>query len=67
MNEQAFTVPQFIASFKVSRTKTYDEIGAGRLASYQVGRRRYISASAAADWQKRLETECAKTLQGGAQ
>lgn len=63
----AFTVPQLMDAFGISRTTVYEEIGSGRLASYQVGRRRYVSASAAAEWQKRLEAEtAAKTPQPAA-
>ncbi len=57
MDQQTFTVNQFIDSFKVGRTTTYQEIDSGRLKTYKVGRRRYISAHAAAEWQRRLETE----------
>lgn len=57
MTEQAFTIEQFIGAFKIGRTTAYDEIATGRLHTYKVGRRRYISARAAAEWQKRLETE----------
>lgn len=57
MTQQAFTIPEFIGTFKVGRTTTYEEIGSGRLATYKVGRRRYISAHAATDWQRKLEAE----------
>lgn len=57
MTQQAFTIPEFIGHFKVGRTSAYEEIGSGRLKTYKVGRRRYISAHAAAEWQKRLEAE----------
>lgn len=58
MQEQlAYTVEQFIGAAKVGRTKAYEEIASGRLATYKVGRRRYISSRAAADWQRRLEAE----------
>ena len=53
----AFTIPQFIDTFKVGRTSAYEEIAAGRLSTYKVGRRRYVSAHAAADWQRKLEAE----------
>lgn len=53
----AYTVEQFIGASKIGRTKVYDEISTGRLETYKVGRRRYISARAAADWQRRLEAE----------
>lgn len=57
MIQQAFTIPEFIGTFKVGRTTTYEEIGNGRLATYKVGRRRYISAHAASEWQRKLESE----------
>ncbi|MDO8778500.1 MAG: hypothetical protein Q7K57_59250 [Burkholderiaceae bacterium] len=56
-NEQTYTINQFIATFKVGRTATYQEIGSGRITTYKVGRRRYISARAAAEWLNRLEEE----------
>lgn len=57
MTQQAFTIPEFISHLKVGRTRTYEEIGSGRLLTYKVGRRRYISAHAAAEWQRKLEAE----------
>ena len=54
---KAYTVQEFLLEFKVGRTTAYEEIGSGRLATYKVGRRRYISAHAATEWQKRLEAE----------
>lgn len=57
MTEQAFTVEQFVGVFKIGRTTAYEEIASGRLATYKVGRRRYISAHAAAEWQRKLEAE----------
>lgn len=55
MTSQSFTVDEFVSVFKLGRTTTFAEIGSGRLATYKVGRRRYISAHAAAEWQKKLE------------
>lgn len=67
MQEQlAYTVEQFIGQFKVGRTTTYEEIASGRLSTYKVGRRRYISARAAAAWQQRLEAESAAQRQSEA-
>lgn len=57
MTEQAYTLEQFVSTYKVGRTKAFDEIATGRLATYKVGRRRYISAHAAAEWQRKLEAE----------
>lgn len=59
MTQSAFTIPEFIGHFKVGRTSTYEEIASGRLSTYKVGRRRYISAHAAAAWQQKLEAESA--------
>lgn len=57
MLPQTFTINQFISTFKLGRTKTYEEIESGRLATYKVGRNRYISGRAAEEWQRRLEGE----------
>ena len=57
MTEQAFTIEQFLSVFKVGRTTAYEEIGSGRLNTYKLGRRRYVSAHAAAEWQRKLEAE----------
>lgn len=59
MTEKTYSIPQFLAAFQVGRTKAYEEIAAGRLATYRVGRRRFISARAAEAWQARLEAETA--------
>jgi excisionase family DNA binding protein len=63
--EHAFTIAEFSEAFKVGRTTAYEEIAAGRLATYKVGRRRYISAHAAAEWQSRLEAETPRPLAPG--
>lgn len=57
MTQQAFTISQFIASYGICKTQVYEEIATGRLATYQVGRRRFISAQAAATWQQQREEE----------
>lgn len=54
---EALTVGEFILRFKVGRTSAYEEIASGRLATYKVGRRRYISLKAAEDWQAKAERE----------
>jgi hypothetical protein len=64
--EQAFTIAEFSDTFKVGRTSTYEEIATGRLATYKVGRRRYISTHAAAEWQRRLEAETPRPPTPGA-
>lgn len=51
----AFSVEAFCTAFKIGKTKAFCELSSGRLISYQVGRRRYISAHAADAWQRGLE------------
>jgi len=63
MQDAALTIQQFIAAYKVGRTRTYEEISTGRLPTYRVGRRRFISSRAADEWQLQLEKESAKTPQ----
>ena len=57
MDKKAFSVKEFEQAHDVGHTKTCEEIKSGRLVSYKLGRRRYISTHAAADWQRRLESE----------
>ena len=57
MNEKTYTVNQLLSEFKIGRTKAYEEITTGRLATYNVGRRRFISAHAAVEWQRKLEEQ----------
>lgn len=57
MTKPAFTVVQFSKAYEVGRTTIYEEIAAGRLFTYKVGRRRFISANAAVAWQELLENE----------
>jgi hypothetical protein len=58
---QALTVEEFIDLYKTGRTSFYNEIASGRLPTYRVGRRRFISSAAAAEWQRRLEAETTPT------
>ena len=62
MNQKAYTINQFIGTHNLGRTKTYEEIVSGRLVTYKVGRRRYISDRAADEWQRRHEEECNRQL-----
>jgi len=57
VTSKALTVSEFEQLFKVGHTKACEEIKSGRLASYKLGRRRYISDRAAEEWQRRLEAE----------
>lgn len=57
MIPETFTINQFMNTFKLGRTRSYEEIKSGRLSTYKVGRNRYISGRAAEEWQRRLEAE----------
>lgn len=55
MEQQAFTIPELMAIYKIGRTKLYDEIAAGRLKCYKIGRATRASRTAAEEWQRGLE------------
>jgi excisionase family DNA binding protein len=46
----AYSVKDALAVTSVSRSLLYEEMAAGRLKSFHIGRRRLISAEALADW-----------------
>lgn len=52
----AYSAEQFASAYGVGRTNVFEEIAAGRLKTYRVGRRRYISARAAQEWQMLMES-----------
>jgi excisionase family DNA binding protein len=56
-SQLGYTFEQFLDVAQVGRTKAYEEIASGRLTTYKVGRRRYISARALDEWQRKLEAE----------
>lgn len=53
----AYTLDEFCAASGLTRTRAYDEIAAGRLRTFKVGRRRMVSADAARDFLARAERE----------
>jgi len=55
--EIAYDLPGFVNAFHVSRAKVFVEIKAGRLQSFNVGRRRLISKQAAEKWMHEREAE----------
>ncbi|MEJ8838398.1 hypothetical protein [Ramlibacter sp. AN1133] len=61
MTEQAYTLKEFAKTHKIGKTKTYEEINAGRLQVYKVGTRTYVSTRAAQEWQRRLEEEARRS------
>lgn len=57
----AYTIPDVVAVLRQSRAVVYREIKAGRLRSFTVGGRRYVSADAAREYVVARETEAAAT------
>lgn len=53
--KEALSVDEFEKAYHVGHTKACEEIKSGRLQSYKLGRRRYISRRAAEEWQRTLE------------
>lgn len=63
VGQAAYTVPQFCAGHNISRAHLYDLIKEGlgpRIM--KVGRRTLISAEAAADWRKQMESPSAPDI-----
>lgn len=61
---KALTIEQWASLYNVGRTRAFEEIKSGRLKTYTVGRRRYISVAAADAWQRDREAE-ATTMGAG--
>jgi len=55
--DHTYTIPEAIERLRVSRNTLYDEIAAGRLRTYRIGRRRYVSAEALQDYIRGREAE----------
>jgi hypothetical protein len=56
IEKQAFTVDEFMERHGIrDKHFVYDEMGAGRLPSYKMGRRRMVSRAAADAWQVAME------------
>ncbi len=47
---EVLTVPEFLQTFKIGRTKFQQEVNAGRLGVMKIGRRTLIPVEAARDW-----------------
>jgi excisionase family DNA binding protein len=56
MGKPTYTIPEFVATFGVSRSAVYREIRDGRLKAVKVGRRTMIRATDADAWLGRLES-----------
>ena len=52
--QRAMTVPDFCRRYRIGRTKTYEEINAGRLKARKAGRRTIIAEDDAEEWLSNL-------------
>ena len=59
-SKAAQSIPAFCEDNGIGRTLTYDEIRSGRLRSMKVGKRRLITAEAAAEWRRVMEQQTAE-------
>ena len=57
MHSDTLTIPDTCEVLNTSRATVYDEINAGRLRSFTIGRRRYVSREAIADYIREREGE----------
>ena len=62
---RAYTVPEFIAVYGVSRTRTYAEIGSGRLTARRLGGRTIITHDDAENWLASLPAHRPTMVQHG--
>lgn len=53
------SIPEVMTSAGLSRQTVYNEINAGRLKTFKVGRRRLVSPAALAAWVSALERSAA--------
>ena len=60
----AYSVKDALAATSVSRSLLYEEMAAGRLKSFHVGRRRLISARALSEWLQHFQSAPPQTLNG---
>jgi predicted DNA-binding transcriptional regulator AlpA len=56
MTQKAYSIPEFLQAYRLSRSKLYDLWKAGHgPMSYRIGRKRMISTDAAEAWLDALE------------
>lgn len=65
MEKQALSIDAATEVMGLSRPTIYREIQAGRLRTFHVGRRRYISADAIREYIAAREAEAAQAAAGG--
>ncbi|MET0085777.1 MAG: helix-turn-helix domain-containing protein [Sedimenticola sp.] len=54
-----YSIPEVMDAMGVCRQTVYNEINAGRLKSFKIGKRRLVSPRALGEWVNRLERACA--------
>ena len=52
---KAFDIPEFCEAYRVGRSSAYEEIRAGRLKIFKVGKLTRISVEAAENWRRQRE------------
>lgn len=58
MTQQAYSIPEFLQVYRISRTKLYELWQQGKgPKSYTIGRKRLVSVDAAQSWQRQMEKE----------
>lgn len=58
MTQQAYSVPEFLQVYRISRTKLYELWQKNKgPKSYTIGRKRLISVDAAETWQRQMEQD----------
>ncbi len=52
---RAYDIPEFCEAYRVGRSTTYEEIRAGRLRIFKIGKLTRISIEAAENWRRQRE------------
>ena len=52
---RAYDIPEFCEAYRVGRSTTYEEIRAGRLKIFKIGKLTRISIEAAENWRRQRE------------
>jgi hypothetical protein len=59
-DRQAYRISSFCEAFAIGRSRAYEEINAGRLKTFKLGRMTFISQQSAHDWLLLCEQESNK-------
>ena len=57
MHKLVYSITEVMETLRLSRQTVYNEINSGRLRTFNVGRRRMVSAEALRDWVQAREAE----------